>query len=138
MSNNRIEWAEFDLAIMMSGGITVPSFVTNNRSDNEFIVNDCKPKFIILENDNIFIKNSSFLSKFRNKIILIESSKNFMNYKEIIKKKKKIKKFKVNKNDISSIIYTSGTTGNPKGVILTHKSIMHNLNGASELIKDFN
>ena len=96
LSNNRIEWAEFDLAIMMSGGITVPSFVTNNRSDNEFIVNDCKPKFIILENDNIFIKNSSFLSKFRNKIILIESSKNFMNYKEIIKKKlKKLKNLKL-------------------------------------------
>ena len=40
LSNNRIEWVEFDLAIMMSGGVTVPSFVTNNTTDNEFIIKD--------------------------------------------------------------------------------------------------
>ena len=51
LSNNRIEWVEFDLAIMSVGAITVPSFVTNNQSDNAFILNDCKPSFLILEND---------------------------------------------------------------------------------------
>ena len=139
LSNNRIEWVEFDLAIMMSGGVTVPSFVTNNTTDNEFIIKDCQPKFIVLEDEKVFKKNKRFLNKFKNKIVLIEPSENFTDYKEITSHKdKQIKKIIVNKEDISSIIYTSGTTGNPKGVILTHKSIMHNLQGAIELINDFN
>lgn len=139
LSNNRVEWVEFDLAIMMVGGITVPSFVTNNRTDNEYIIKDSKPKFIILENESVYKKNENFLNKLINKIIFIDSTQNFMDYEKIISKKSiKIKNIKVSKNDISSIIYTSGTTGNPKGVVLTHKSIMHNLIGASELISDFN
>ena len=139
LSNNRIEWVEFDLAIMMSGGVTVPSFVTNNTTDNEFIIKDCEPKFIVLENEKVFKKNKKFLNKFKTKIVLIEPSENFTDYKEITSHKdKQIKKITVKKEDISSIIYTSGTTGNPKGVILTHKSIMHNLQGAIELINDFN
>ena len=139
LSNNRVEWVEFDLAIMMVGGITVPSFVTNNRTDNEYIIKDSKPKFIILENESVYKKNENFLNKLINKIIFIDSTQNFMDYEKIIlKKSRKIRKIKVSKNDISSIIYTSGTTGNPKGVVLTHKSIMHNLIGASELISDFN
>lgn len=139
LSNNRIEWVEFDLAIMMSGGVTVPSFVTNNTTDNEFIIKDCQPRFIVLENEKVFKKNKKFLNKFKTKIVLIEPSENFTDYKEITSHKdKQIKKITVNKEDISSIIYTSGTTGNPKGVILTHKSIMHNLQGAIELISDFN
>ena len=123
----------------MSGGVTVPSFVTNNTTDNEFIIKDCEPKFIVLENEKVFKKNKKFLNKFKTKIVLIEPSENFTDYKEITSHKdKQIKKITVKKEDISSIIYTSGTTGNPKGVILTHKSIMHNLQGAIELINDFN
>ena len=89
LSNNRIEWVEFDLAIMMTGGITVPSFVTNNKTDNEHIIKDCKPKFIILENEDVYKKNKSFLGKHNNRIILIEPSKKFINYQKIILKNQK-------------------------------------------------
>lgn len=139
LSSNRIEWVEFDLAIMSIGCITVPSFVTNNQADNKFIINDCNPSLIILENEEIFEKNKKFLNKFKEIIILIDPSMKFYNYRDIQKRKNlKKNKAKVFKNDISSIIYTSGTTGNPKGVILSHRSIMHNLLGAIELISDFN
>ncbi len=138
LSNNRLEWVEFDLAIMSAGAITVPSFVTNNQDDNKFIIDDCKPKFIILENENIFKKNE-FLKSSHKKIISIEVSNIFENYKNILDKTKIItKKILIKRGDVSSIIYTSGTTGNPKGVVLTHESIMHNLFGALEIMDEFN
>ena len=138
LSTNRIEWVEFDLAIMSLGALTVPSFVTNNRGDNQFIINDCKPKFIILENEKVFKKNKSILKNNENKIILIESSGKFKSYESILKNFKTLdKKIKISSKDISSIIYTSGTTGNPKGVILSHQSIMHNLLGALDIMDEF-
>ena len=92
LSSNRIEWVEFDLAIMSLGGVTVPSFVTNNIADNHFIIKDCKPKFIILENESVFEKNKSFLNSIKKKILLIEQSDNFINYKKILLNSKKQKK----------------------------------------------
>ena len=139
LSNNRLEWVEFDLAIMSVGAITVPSFVTNNQHDNSFIINDCKPKFVVLENDGVYKKNKSFLKISQSKIITIETSDHFENYNNILNKTIiiKTKGVIIKKKQISSIIYTSGTTGNPKGVVLTHESIMHNLFGALEIMEEF-
>ena len=139
LSNNRLEWVEFDLAIMSVGAITVPSFVTNNQHDNTFIINDCKPKFVVIEYDGVYKKNKSFLKISQSKIITIETSDQFENYKNILNKTKMAKKKSstIIKKNISSIIYTSGTTGNPKGVVLTHESIMHNLFGALEIMNEF-
>ena len=38
-------------------------------------------------------------------------------------------------DDVSCIIYTSGTGGRPKGVMLTHKNIFSNLQGAEDLLE---
>ena len=92
LSNNRLEWVEFDLAIMSVGAITVPSFVTNNQGDNAFILNDCKPKFLVLENESIYKKNKSFLKIIKKnsnnrKLDMFENYKNILNKTTIHKKK---------------------------------------------------
>ena len=139
LSSNRIEWAELDLSIMFAGAITVPSFVTNNIDDNNFIIKNCSPKLIILENFLIYKKNEKFLKKFKSsKIILIEKHDNFINYQEIISKENlNTKTNKIITCDISTIIYTSGTSSYPKGVVLSHKSLIHNLQSALTLLEDF-
>ncbi len=140
LSSNRIEWVEFDLAIMLAGAITIPSFVTNNFDDNKYIIEDCKPKILIFENDIALKKNKEILNNFdKSKVICIEKNKNFVNYDEILKNEyKKIKKIKVTASDIATIIYTSGTSGSPKGVVLQHKALLHNLAAALELLNGFN
>ncbi len=139
LSANRIEWVEFDLAIMTLGAITVPSFVTNNSYDNKFIIEDCRPKVIILENQKVYDKNKSFLKNFdSSKIIFMDEAKKFVSYQNILlSENNKIEKINVKKSDISTIIYTSGTSGNPKGVVLSHKALLHNLNAAFHLTKEF-
>ena len=124
---------------MSIGAICVPSFVTNNVEDNAFICKDSNPSIIILENENIFKNNQEFLKNFdKEKIIIIDKSALFLDYYQIISQKKKtIKTPVIKEDDISTIIYTSGTSGNPKGVVLSHKSILDNLNSALEIINEF-
>lgn len=31
----------------------------------------------------------------------------------------------INSEDVATLVYTSGTTGNPKGVMLTHRNLLH-------------
>jgi long-chain acyl-CoA synthetase len=39
--------------------------------------------------------------------------------------------------DIATIIYTSGTTGEPKGVMLSHKNLIANIEPISKLLQNF-
>ena len=139
LSSSRSEWFLIDIAIQSMGAITVPSFTTNNISDNKFIIEDSKPKIIFIENDEIFKKNRSlFKKKFIIEKIIIDDSKYETSFKDILSYDEKIDLPKIKRSDISSIIYTSGTSGNPKGVILSHQSIIHNCIAAFELLKEIN
>ena len=64
----------------------------------------------------------------------MDKSQEFECLKNIFKSNKILKNIpKVRRLDISTIIYTSGTSGKPKGVVLTHDSIIHNLEAAFEI-----
>jgi len=148
VSENRPEWMIADLAIMLSGGITVPAYTTYTERDYEYIINDCTPTVLIVSDKVLYKKIKNIIPKkqFIKKIFLFEEVDNFdeelhLNTDKIFKKKnhKHVNFFNLNiqRREIACIIYTSGTQGNPKGVMLSHGGILNNCEGANELLKKF-
>jgi len=153
VSENRPEWFISDLAIMLSGGITVPAYTTYTEEDYNYLIEDCEPSLLIVSNNDMLKKlNNTINSKnFIKKIITLDDVDEVTNNLSLINKEKyldfntilknnlleedKIQNNKLKRISPACIIYTSGTGGNPKGVILSHGGILNNLVGACEIMK---
>jgi long-chain acyl-CoA synthetase len=153
VSENRPEWLISDLAIMLSGGITVPAYTTYTEQDYKYLVEDCEPSLIIVSNNQMLKKLSNTINKkkFIKKVITLDeldkvtnnlnliSKEIYLDFGTILKddllEEDKIQNNKLKRTSPACIIYTSGTGGNPKGVILSHGGILNNLVGACEIMK---
>jgi len=153
VSENRPEWFISDLAIMLSGGITVPAYTTYTEEDYRYLIEDCEPSLVIVSNNEMLRKLSNTINKkdFIKKVITLDEVNKVISNLNLISKEKyldfniilknnlleegKIQNNKLKRTSPACIIYTSGTGGNPKGVILSHGGILNNLVGACEIMK---
>ena len=153
VSENRPEWFISDLAIMLSGAITVPAYTTYTNNDYKYLIEDCEPKIVIVSNNDMLKKLNTTINEknFIKKIITfdevakayhnlnIDNKEKYLDFNSIIKndlsEKDKIQNLNLKRSSTACIIYTSGTGGNPKGVILSHGGILNNLEGACEIMK---
>ncbi len=153
VSENRPEWFISDMAIMLSGGITVPAYTTYTEDDYKYLIEDCEPSLVIVSNNEMLkkLKNTINEKEFIKKIITLDEVNKVIHNLDIIDKDKyldfniilknnllkedKIQNEKLKRTSAACIIYTSGTGGNPKGVILSHGGILNNLVGACEIMK---
>ncbi len=153
VSENRPEWFISDLAIMLSGGITVPAYTTYTEEDYRYLIEDCEPSLVIVSNNEMLRKLSNIINKkdFIKKVITLDEVNKVISNLNLISKEKyldfniilknnlleegKIQNNKLKRTSPACIIYTSGTGGNPKGVILSHGGILNNLVGACEIMK---
>ena len=150
VSENRPEWIIADLAINLIGAITVPAYTTNTEDDHHYILEHSDAKAVIASNN--ILANRVALATTRTNLCKILSTLD--NYSGFEPDNLKIIKFEevgdfgknnietaldhfedIQPDDVSCIIYTSGTGGRPKGVMLTHKNIFSNLQGAEDLLE---
>ncbi len=140
LSENRPEWAMFDLAIMSIGGISVPLHIVLCPRIIKYILNHSSVEILVVSNQDLLEKiipiqdNLPFLRK----IIFLDEIKK--------ENRDRLRKEEINCNelfaqaggsrlnpvallpdDICSIVYTSGTTGLPKGVELSHNNFLSNV-----------
>ena len=149
LSENRLEWAVTDYAILALGAVTVPLYSTLLEGDVEFILRDSGSKGIIVSTRDqlkkvLAVRTAVPELKF---VAAVDSRPgefpDVLCWKELVERgseagtaavkalEKQARRAKP--EDVATIVYTSGTTGVFKGVVLTHANIASNIQTCDRL-----
>ena len=154
ISENRPEWLIADLAIISIGAISVPAFATNTAEDNRHVLTHSGAKGLIISNDAIakrvlpaalqapelqfIIAMDGLNLAQRLSIPVLAWGDAFTRGEAVSDSDLDALLSGLKRADICCFIYTSGTGGVPKGVMLTHGSILCNMQGAYKLLLEIN
>ncbi len=148
LSENRLEWAVTDLAILSTGAIVVPIYPTLVPRQIAYILNDSEPRVVFCSTaeqvDKVLdVRDQvpslehivSFDSLERAEVLTLEE----MQHRAETRLREDAetdadRRVLVEGGDVATIIYTSGTTGHPKGVMLTHDNIVQNVLSVTKVI----
>jgi long-chain acyl-CoA synthetase len=136
LSENRLEWALADLAILTAGAATVPIYATLTAPQARHILADSGTKFLFVSGPAQAAKVESIRGELPTlaEVVAFDGGWDALlmsspdaaagaRFGDLVKP-----------SDVATLIYTSGTTGTPKGVILTHANLVSNVTDA---LRDF-
>ncbi|MGC6518308.1 MAG: AMP-dependent synthetase/ligase [Candidatus Puniceispirillaceae bacterium] len=148
ISENRHEWVVSDLAIMLIGAISVPLFTTQTSADYSYLLRQSGARAAICSTAKIAYQVEPAAQAAPNCLfmVIMNPGKIFhpslqlatLTWQELLKEGREAPPVlheeadKLSETDVACIIYNSGDSEAPKGVMLTHKSIMANLLGVHE------
>jgi long-chain acyl-CoA synthetase len=149
VSENRPEWLIADLAIMAAGCITVPTYTTNTTRDHAHVLGNSGSRAVIVSNQKL-AKNlvpAVLTSSECHHVIAMEPLRTGQapdwvschSWTKLVSKDADVGALKealarVGRDELACIIYTSGTGGAPRGVQIHHGSILHNVEGCTDII----
>jgi long-chain acyl-CoA synthetase len=154
LAENNPRWLISDLAVLGCGGVDVPLSTHMSDRELEHIVAHADCELAVVEDAQMLLRLVALrrrLPKLRKIIVMNyagtkpqagmgEERVLLYTWDEVMKKGRtriargerqfELRGASVTPADTATLIYTSGTTGRPKGVMLSHGSIMHNVTSA--------
>ncbi len=149
VAENRPEWIIADLAIMAAGAITVPAYTTNTVDDHRHILSNAGCAGALVSTRALAERvieaarqtpGCRFVAALDPPPVSQDSGVQVMHWDKTLGAGGGLDIDEVGKRltrrDLACIIHTSGTGGPPKGVALSHGSILHNCLGARDLLAE--
>jgi long-chain acyl-CoA synthetase len=127
MMPSSINWALVYYALAKLGAIVVPVNFLYRQRELEYIFKDCNARAFV-GHGNYLKEPVHVINSLPNMDIRIVESENpplgFFRLRTLLDKVGGFETYSTSPDDAFALIYTSGTTGEPKGAVLTHKSLM--------------
>ncbi|HEY0411815.1 MAG TPA: AMP-dependent synthetase/ligase [Allosphingosinicella sp.] len=150
VSENRPEWCIADLGIMAAGCVTVPTYTTNTERDHQHILDDSGARAVIVSTQKLAkaVLPAAQRTSGCEHVIAIEalpggqtSNVQYHDWAALIAAEAGdvaacAAAADFQRGDLACLIYTSGTGGAPRGVMLHHGAILHNVEGCLEIIAE--
>ena len=144
ISNNRPEWNFLDMGMSQVGVVHVPVYPNIGEVEYEHILRHSDAKMVIVSSKAYYdilkplVENADNVQKFFT-IDQVEGANNWEKLIQLGANNQDVDKLEAIKDsiqpdDLMSIIYTSGTTGRSKGVMLSHRNFISNVEGTTNLL----
>jgi long-chain acyl-CoA synthetase len=144
-ADNSPRWLIADQGIMSMGAFNA---VRSSQADTQellSILDNSKARILVVEDLKTLDKLSAYLIAPTISLIVLLSDEQpdldlsiaTINFNQIIElgRSATFKPIAIEKTDLATLIYTSGTSGNPKGVMLSHGNLLHQINTCGTVIR---
>jgi long-chain acyl-CoA synthetase len=146
LSNTRAEWTLADFGGICTGATVVPVYQTNSPEECEYVLDHCGATALFCEDEGQLTK----LAEIRDALPQLkhvfrfegEGDDDVMTLDalraagaDVSDADLDARVAGIRPDDVATIVYTSGTTGPPKGCMLTHGSLVADIDGIHQVLK---
>ena len=140
-SGNRPEWTIADFAILSAGAVSVPIYATSTAGQAGYIVHDADIRIVFAGNQTQYDRITGIPEQSSNPAVVIvfdegvdlRGNTRGISWRDFLEKGRASARDaeldgrlqRASTDDLATLIYTSGTTGEPKGVVVTHRNLVH-------------
>ncbi|MEO0940704.1 MAG: AMP-binding protein [Cyanobacteria bacterium J06642_12] len=140
ISENSPRWFTCDAGTMMAGLVNAPRSSVADAQELAYIVRHSQSRAVIVEHAKAWAKLQPQLTDYPLEHVILLSDEQLEGCTTFaeVQANGQSHDFQppvLTRQDLATLIYTSGTTGKPKGVMLTHGNLMHQVEALRQLMQ---